>query len=394
MTVILVGRFLEDRSTTSITYKQYNDKPEDKYPTYSICFKGNSFYWRHGLEIFNEYGLYSYQLEQMLKGEPTFSYEYDHTSRLYKKLPTIIKNESNLNSCHFQLEDILVEAIFTADDLQNSISYSNFSTSGHDNQPFYLGYQTPDMICYTRDTKYEKGTIRLEDDIVFDEKMQYKTNLFPFKNVTDDHAYIEIYIHYPGQLIRSLDTPSFTSSFLEYRWNEILEIKLSQGTILRKRSNSMSPCNNEILDYDLYLQKSICTNDKIRCIPPFWKKTLQGELDLEECTTSKQLKEIYNYVNNQKEMLSNHESPCIDMYSSFVRNWNARQSWSSKLAPNQAVITIMYKDKYYQEIQYLKAFDVEGFISNLGGFVGIFLGYSMMQLPDLLGMHTILLYYI
>ena len=30
-------------------------------------------------------------------------------------------------------------------------------------------------------------------------------------------------------------------------------------------------------------------------------------------------------------------------------------------------------------------FDLETFISNIGGFVGIFLGYSMMQFPQLLG---------
>ena len=41
--------------------------------------------------------------------------------------------------------------------------------------------------------------------------------------------------------------------------------------------------------------------------------------------------------------------------------------------------------KYYEEIEYSKDFGSESFISNLGGFIGIFLGYSMMQLPELLG---------
>ena len=44
-----------------------------------------------------------------------------------------------------------------------------------------------------------------------------------------------------------------------------------------------------------------------------------------------------------------------------------------------------YQEQYYQELRYLPGFDVETFISNIGGFVGIFLGYSMMQFPELLG---------
>ena len=386
MSVILVGRYLEDRSTTSISYKHYNDKPEDKYPTYSICFKGTNFYWRHDFKIFDEYGLYSYQLKEMLKGEPTFSYEHDRISKLYKKIPTSFKNDLKINAFHFNLKDILVETSFTGDDSRRYVLNKNFSTTELlEDQPFHLDYQTPDMICFTRDSKHYIDTIRLEDVIVLNETMQYNAYLFPYKNITYEDASIDIYIHYPGQLIRSLDTPSFTSSFPEYHWNEILEMKLSQGTILRKRSDSISQCNHEILNYDLYLRKSICTKDEIRCIPPFWKTNLQDVLNLKACTTQKQLKGIYKYISNHKELLANHDSPCIDMYNSIVWNWNAKQGVSPNQVPGQAIIKILYKEKYYEEIQYLRAFDVEGFISNLGGFVGIFLGYSMMQLPDLLG---------
>ena len=102
MSVLLVGRFLEDRSTTSIMYRHYNEKPQDRYPTYSICFRGTKFHWQNDLEIFDEYGLNPYQFEQLLKGETTFSYEYDHTSRLYKKVPSIIRNVQPFDLYHVQ----------------------------------------------------------------------------------------------------------------------------------------------------------------------------------------------------------------------------------------------------------------------------------------------------
>ena len=42
----------------------------------------------------------------------------------------------------------------------------------------------------------------------------------------------------------------------------------------------------------------------------------------------------------------------------------------------------IYEDTYFQEITYTKSFGLESFISNVGGFIGIFLGYSIMQLPE------------
>ena len=381
--MILIGRYLEDRSTTSITYKHYNTKPEDKYPTYSICFTGSSFYWRDEFAIFDANNLYSYQLEQMLRGRPTFSYQYDGTGIQYKILPLLVSNDSKIEFYHVHLKDILVEAHFTAYDSKYSKLYRNVTANNLlKDKPFYIDYQTHDRICFTRDSKYVENAVRKEDVVAFKKTMQYESNLLRYKNITYQNTFIEIYIHYPGQLIQALDTPSFVSSFLAYRWDEVLELKLSQGTILRKRSDSVAQCDDDIVDYDLNIQESVCKKNDIRCIPPFWKKRLQRSLALEACTSPRQLKRIYCYTRDYKDLLSNLTSPCVEMYNSIVWNWNARQE---NMESSQTVIKFLYLDKYYEEIQYLKEFDVEGLISNLGGFVGIFLGYSFMQLPELLG---------
>ena len=47
---------------------------------------------------------------------------------------------------------------------------------------------------------------------------------------------------------------------------------------------------------------------------------------------------------------------------------------------------IRMADTYYEEISQVEDFGPQDFISNLGGFIGIFLGYSMMQIPELLKM--------
>ena len=50
----------------------------------------------------------------------------------------------------------------------------------------------------------------------------------------------------------------------------------------------------------------------------------------------------------------------------------------------QGKVLIMLVQKYYQEIEFVKDFGFESFWSGIGGFVGIFLGFSMMQFPEAL----------
>ena len=48
-----------------------------------------------------------------------------------------------------------------------------------------------------------------------------------------------------------------------------------------------------------------------------------------------------------------------------------------------ARILFKYYEENYQEIMTTKNFGFESFVSGVGGFVGIFLGYSILQLPEI-----------
>ena len=106
---------------------------------------------------------------------------------------------------------------------------------------------------------------------------------------------------------------------------------------------------------------------------------MHESLNLVDCTTQKQLKDAYRYSQDHKKLLPTYGTPCLDMFSSVTYNWligNIDEKWSN--------ISFTYKEKYYEEINYAQDFNLESFISNVGGFIGMFLGYSLMQLPDFL----------
>ena len=51
-------------------------------------------------------------------------------------------------------------------------------------------------------------------------------------------------------------------------------------------------------------------------------------------------------------------------------------------AENYFVVYINYPYETYKEIMIVKSFDIETLIGNGGGYLGLCLGYSLLQLPE------------
>ena len=64
----------------------------------------------------------------------------------------------------------------------------------------------------------------------------------------------------------------------------------------------------------------------------------------------------------------------------LVKTFNKVHNWRGK---DVLSIDVEYSKQTFQEITNNRAFGFESFWSSVGGFVGIFLGYSLMQLPEL-----------
>ena len=85
-------------------------------------------------------------------------------------------------------------------------------------------------------------------------------------------------------------------------------------------------------------------------------------------------------IGNVEKFLKQKEKPCDEMLILTVDSVNNNPIPK----PTDIAIKFVYSEKVYEEIQYTKAIGFESWLSNVGGFVGIFLGYSMMQFPEFL----------
>ena len=174
MAVTILGRFQENKSTTSITYKKYEETVEDKYPSFSMCFKGPHLHSYNDTAIFNSYKLSPDQYKLMLEGKKTFTYYYNPGSRLYSKSTTRLNPASDLKFTNmvnraFELEDILDETDFVRKDGTRRTYYGKRLSQGEVEQPpFYIGNEKPGVVCFTRRSEYISKSPRTYDIVYFD----------------------------------------------------------------------------------------------------------------------------------------------------------------------------------------------------------------------------------
>ena len=387
MVVKNIGRFLDDANETAISYKKYGETSEDKYPSFSVCFEGDDLYHFNESAIFNAYGIHLSDYEMMLNGETAFQYDYDPSSRRYSKTPLPPNYQPSVALAAgdlFQFHAIVKQTKLEAQNgSQRAFLVKNEGDSVErfaEDSPLYISYQSLNFFCMTRKESHYSNFVRHQDSVTLD------------VSLLQPNTKLQIFIHYPGQLIRSIDAPRLTiplhrivspmNSLNKAKW--VVNVKVSQTTVLRKRSIQTDPCNKMIDDHDQFLLKSVNTISD--CIPPYWRSMIGTPSDLEECRSPEQLKNVNDIIKDYKTILEKSETPCLDMFSSVL--WQRVRSQDAKICQKCISLEIVYLDKYYEKIKVLKSFGLEDFISNLGGFIGIFLGYSMMQIPRFIGMST------
>ena len=376
MTITLVFRYLENRDTSSVTYQKFNQNPENKYPTFSICFTGTL----DDKSIYDSFGINVEQYQAILSGEEgVFRYEYDFGKKLYKKAIMSSENISNINveKFHLTLEDTLLALEFLTDKDSTDILYDKREQGTQSKVlPFITSYLSPNQICISRHTNDSQDLIRKYDWISLNTAILEKKEFY--------HVEFQILIHYPGQLLRAFDKPHFHSSFSKYNWTNGYEIqfKIAQTTVLKKRTNGNIACS-DVQNHDLHTLGKLMK--RIGCVPNYWKQFYNNNKKLNKCKCGHELKQAYGYVkqldyaNTSRHTTLSESIPCVDMDILTIHREKGTDT------PSSFTIRFIYNQKYYLEIKNSKYFEFENFWSGIGGFIGIFLGYSMLQIPELIG---------
>ena len=144
---------------------------------------------------------------------------------------------------------------------------------------------------------------------------------------------------------------------------------------MRKRHNANHPCNPDLDDDDE--QFRIQAMGKVGCVPPYWKHLQVTPMTLRDCNSSFQMREMYDQIKHYKRLMGSYDPPCEEM--------NIFYNVQREAIPLYPAILFTHGNDMYEEIINEKYFPFEEFLSSMGGIIAVvFLGYSVLQIPELL----------
>ena len=357
-------RYVENEDGSTIHYKKFNQSPQDIYPSFSICFEDNIYgIYSHG-SLSETLQINRSEYVKILMGNT------DPWNDVTNKITNGTINQNILKSSHsnfkIKFQDLFED--FKTKALNHSEKITLKYDIGEKDVPFYVGYQDPRKICFTRKSLYENGII-LKVDQLWTKKIKRLSALL------SRLASLKVYLHYPGQLIRSLGNCIYERSFMWItRQNHYVSIQPVLVSVLRKRPDATRRCNPNLMDQDGEIRRQIIS--KVGCMPSYWKPLQSKKDSFPDCETQLQMREIYRAIKNIRQVFETYDSPCNEMRIVSV------VQWGTMALPG---FGIQYTDEMYEEIVNYKNVGFEMFWSGIGGFLGIFLGISLFQIPEICG---------
>ena len=378
LTSLQLNRFFSNKDVSTVTIKKFltSDDKNNYYPTFSVCLEEDHYGQLFNDTYLQEEGLTSdesMKFQDMLKGK-----EVNET------ILSLTKSDRMMKDLHHIICYVFAKSR-TGDEIDNwikerSCSNQDWSLTGNGGEvmPFYISYRTPDKMCFTPTSSNERH--KRKEDIL---KLDLQWMISPSEGSLSS-ASLKIYAHGKGQLIRNFGKEIHNVKLFDlypYPIEKIIknkiELSFSYISVIKKRADSNIPCYAGKLDDDFYIRKWIV--DEIGCIPPYWSDLPTHSMGSSICYTAKQLEDAYEFITNIEETLNRFDESCTEMTIVSSIQFGSATLDNDK---SRFEIKVNYLTESYQEIANKKDFSGEALWSSVGGLVGIFLGYSMMQIPD------------
>lgn len=365
-----IKRYLDNNDTTVIEFQKFNASPNDKYPVITLCFHGKygKFTLIYKEEVLRNYGLSVTQYRNMIIGNsneteleilnlPDFSLVTPTLEEMALSFSTTNRNDRAVN---------IMQKYKNENESHISQNKSFIPLLKDSYWPFYLSYQNPEQICYSQRSEFKQNFIKSSDYI------RLNTGLL---NYMQEVGYVDIYLHYGGQTLRSFVKEVTSIAVTKHPPDKSVRIQVSGFSVIKRRLDANIPCNpnfeNEDIDFLNHVTK------KINCTPPYWKNLEGIASDLKPCVSSSNLQEAYKYsqYGNVGNVLDLLHPPCSEM---------TMISSIDSITGSLLEVKFQYRNDKYWEIKNTRDFGMTSLWSDVGGFVGIFLGFSLFQLVEIL----------
>ena len=394
-------RYSLDGDVSLIDFKTFNDDRTSLYPTTTLCFY-NPF-----LEA---------ELTKLGDGINTTSYSKFLQGELHDdRLASIDYDKVTLS-----LEDKLISA---SGKMENG-TYLWLYDRENKHPPFlgsdgkamtYTSFRSGLNKCFSFEIPYIEGSLMWSMFITM------KSDSFP-RSVREDtvrfngddptQGGFKVSFHYPSQRF-------YSSGAAKYQWNALtparqeelpcrelyMRFRLKGVEVLARRNKRKMKCNLDWLSSDYILERNIM--HRLKCHPPHmwygikdnnrlssWPiQAFSGNewrflMDYPSCRNKK---DIQRATDPTREDLHRYPKPCriiekleFDYDEGFRNVLKEKDRPCTSAANGKFRIQIYFGDTNYKEIKHVREINTEGLAGEISGYIGFILGYSILQLPNLL----------
>ena len=222
--------------------------------------------------------------------------------------------------------------------------------------------------CYTLQTP--------EDTEMSATGISIHNSIFPGGIRTNDARFTTL-VHTKNQLLTS---GTFKYSYPQREMNDtyVLRYKIKGVEFIRRRNKKNQPCYEDWTNYDAEILRRHVI--KSGCSPLYFRNNYNKSF----CSSKDQM--VSSLFTLRFDEYDIHP-PCQGMekidYSFEDHVYEEKDiSWNTTSSHGLFWFGLYIYDQKYKEIVQIKAIDVNGLIGYIGGYIGLILGYSILQIPE------------
>ena len=352
--IIGIFKYVKNDDLCEISFKPFNEEIYSSYPSFTFCIS-NPF----NESQLKKYGMNKSTYSSILLGgefnDTVLKVDFDEVSFNLRKL--IVGTQVTLNQQdqdeiqHLELFDTSDTVIATDKRIFKCLTFN-------------MPSQTGDQLHY--------ASVAIQDSM--------------FQSISED---LFILFHYPKQMFRPVVANKWSwpeRSKSSNLYSRVFTLKSME--VLHRRNKANEPCKY-YSNYDDSFKSAMI--ERAKCRPPYWI----SKKNLSMCNDQHKMRliasDIYTEGIRGTKKSKYIAKPCVDMQKllfSFDQN-DITLDYLKAVSPrldtstNDSIMLFIidFIEPNFKEIKQVKAFGIESLIGNVGGYIGLFLGFSIIQLP-------------
>ena len=348
-----IYEFSLDEDETMVSFKTFHDTKVDVHPLVSICISDP--YETTELKKYNK-KITSNNYSDFLAGNiwDAEMLKIHYPSVVLKPIKYVLGYEityKNTTTSRFQLSPIDQENGKIAILPNTRLSLYN-------------------MVCFGIDIPL-KGVLAISIMIRAD-IFQGKTRPIFTSQITKTRGLL-ILLHYPNQSLRSKWWINhWQNRGVNATKSYMIAIRIGEMEVVYRRNKSQQRCKDGLPDYDYEIIQDVANS--VGCKPPY----VASYDNLSVCSYQGQMRLFTEKIKNHFSEDNYMHLPCRGIERI---NYATKESDMKQTTPPYFVITYKNADLTYKEIRVKQAYTAQSLVGNVGGFIGLFLGYAIVMIP-------------